>query len=797
MKTDEPSTLNEGLQASLPTKITVIVFWGLIWAGVVISLIILKDIEQQLSNKHISNSERIIHDIEQRIKATPDLSLAALNPELMRLVDKYELNGVEIITDNESSVSGNIGLEMPTSRREIVIAPSQKGEEYRRIVITAFHPDLEKAVFNERKKVFVTMAAAMLLYGFLLMLVLKRILTKPFVSMIETAQEVTKGNSDVRFDEERQDEFGYLAKFVNKVMDQLFQEQNKLFEEKERAEITLHSIGDAVITTNEVGQIIYLNPVALQLTGWDKSEVINKPISSVMTIINDRNDEGMANPVEACLKTGQAITMTENTVLVRQDDKKIPISNSAAPIRDRENNIIGAVMVFHDVGEERRLQRQLSYQASHDALTNLYNRREFESCLEVTLNEARRDGSEHVICYLDLDQFKIVNDTCGHTAGDELLQQLSGLLDKHVRHSDVLARLGGDEFGILFKYCSMEYAKLAAEKLKSSVQDFKFVWHDHSFSISSSMGLVSITKDSESVGDLLASADVACYQAKDTGRNKIHVYQLDDEELKQRTGEMKWVPRIKEALETNQFVLFYQLITPIHNKNPDYKRFEVLIRMIGDEGELIPPMAFIPAAERYDLITDIDRWVIKNTLNAMARNSNNNEKWFCSINLSGQSLGKSEFLDFILTEIKQSGIDPDCVCFEVTETAAIANLNDAIQFISVLRDIGCKFSLDDFGSGLSSFSYLKNLKVDFLKIDGSFVKNIATDKISVAMVKAINQIGHVMNIKTVAEFVENDEIMKELRKIGVDFAQGYGIHKPAPIDELFIKNSDRKRAASK
>jgi len=797
MKSDEPAISSEGLQAGLPTKITVIVFWGLIWAGVIFSLVVLKDIEQRLLDKHISSGERLAKEIERHFKNHPDLNLSALNPKLISLLEKYKMSGIEIVSENETSVLGITRPEMAANKREIIIAPSQKHEKYKHVLITMFYPNLEDEVFNARKEFFVSIGASMLLYGVLLAWILKRVLTKPFFSMISTAQEVTNGNSNVRFDEERQDEFGYLAKFVNKVMDQLLQEQNKLFEEKERAEVTLHSIYDAVITTNEMGMVVYLNPVAVQLTGWDKNEAKNQPIVEVMHITDDRNNENVANPVEVCLKTGQSVAMVDHAVLTCRDEKTIAIAHSAAPIRDRNGNIIGAVMVFHDVGEERRLQHQLSYQASHDALTNLYNRREFETCLEGALLEAQRDNSEHVLCYLDLDQFKIVNDTCGHIAGDKLLQQLAILLDKHVRNSDVLARLGGDEFGILFKYCAMEHAHAAAEKLAASVRDFKFAWHEHSFSISSSIGLVPITSESKSIADALAAADVACYAAKDSGRDRIHVYESDDEELKQRHGEMQWVPRIKEALENNRFTLYYQIISPVNDVTPDHKRFEVLVRMLGDDNEAILPMAFIPAAERYNLMTDIDRWVIKNTLKVMAQRDKYDEKWICSINLSGQSLCKTEFLEFILSEIKQSDVDPGCVCFELTETAAIANLNDATQFITALKDVGCNFSLDDFGSGLSSFSYLKNLKVDFLKIDGSFVKSMVEDPISVAMVEAINQIGHVMNIQTVAEFVENDAIVDLLKNIGVDFAQGYGIHEPAPLNELLTPLSGQRITIAK
>jgi diguanylate cyclase (GGDEF)-like protein len=458
--------------------------------------------------------------------------------------------------------------------------------------------------------------------------------------------------------------------------------------------------------------------------------------------------------------------------------------------------VIGTVMVFHDVSEARKLQHQLSYQASHDALTGLYNRREFENNLEYSLLESRRDSSHHCLCYLDLDQFKLVNDTCGHVAGDELLIQLSTLLKEHVRDSDMLARLGGDEFGILFNYCSMKDARRAAEKLLTSINNFRFVWQEHSFDVGASIGVVAINRGSRSIADILSAADVACYAAKDGGRNRVHIYEPDDEELKQRHGEMRWVSRIKTALTSNQFILYYQPIEPINGQTPGHKRFEILVRMLGPEEQIIPPMAFIPAAERYGLMPEIDRWVIRNTLDALTRQPKNGEKWICSINLSGQSLSEEGFLEFILKELEDTDIDPGCICFEITETAAIANLNNAVKFISALKETGCSFSLDDFGSGLSSFAYLKNLKVDFLKIDGGFVKNMVTDPINNAMVEAINDIGHVMNIQTVAEFAENEAIIGALKDLGVDFAQGYGIDIPRPLEELTNITPNKKNLAS-
>jgi len=778
-------TLNKQVRAGLPAKITVIVFWGLIWGGVVFSLYILKDIEQQLSDRYYSSSQHFIYGVKHRFKTEPNASLTQLRPVLNKLFEKHQLSGVKIIQGQETYERGETGSSMYANTSEIFFPQSNENTSADRVSISAYHTNLKDAVFNARKDFFISMGAVLLLYGFLLVWILKRILTKPFVSMISTAQVVSNGDTSARFDEDRHDEFGYLAKFVNKVMDQLFIKQNELFEEKERAEITLHSIGDAVIVTDNAGLITYLNPVAQHLTGWNQHKIINQPIVDIMQLRDDKTDEPLINPVTTCLQSGKVINVAGNAVLIRDGDDRVAITETASPIRDHSNTIIGAVLVFQDVGEARSLQHQLTYQASHDALTGLYNRREFETQMENAFMEARRDNSEHAMCYLDLDQFKIVNDTCGHVAGDELLQQLSSLLQSHMRKSDVLARLGGDEFGIIFKYCIIEQAAKSAHKLADVVRNYRFIWQEHCFEVRASIGLVSINNESKSLVEILTAADVSCYAAKDAGRDRIHVYAPDDEELKQRHGEMQWVPRIKQALEQNQFILYHQIIDPIGHPSTQCKRFEVLVRMLDSDGQIIPPMAFIPAAERYDLMVDIDRWVIHDAFKTISSQNTKQGELICSINLSGQSLCNFEFLDEILNEFKETRIDPGLICFEITETAAIANLNNAIKFIDILKETGCHFSLDDFGSGLSSFAYLKNLKVDLLKIDGCFVKTMVEDPINYAMIESINQIGHVMDIQTVAEFVENEEIIAALNDIGVDFAQGYGIHVPEPLVNFF------------
>ena len=443
------------------------------------------------------------------------------------------------------------------------------------------------------------------------------------------------------------------------------------------------------------------------------------------------------------------------------------------------------------VEEASRSDAQFRYQASHDALTGLINRHEFERRVKRLVSSTPKDKRENALCFMDLDQFKVVNDTCGHIAGDELLRQLSEILQNAVRHSDTLARLGGDEFGILMEHCTLAQAQRGVSAIQQTIQDFQFSWEGQSFRIGVSIGLVAISEATPSITELLKQADAACYMAKDLGRNRIHVYNPDDTQMVLRQGEMQWVTRINQAIEENRFILYVQRIVPLQ-KSTDM-HYEFLLRMIGERGEIISPVTFLPAAERYDLVHKLDVWVVEHAFKLLATNPALVEQThFFSINLSGQSISNAQFLNSVIAQIKDLNIDPSKICFEVTETVAISNLRAATHFISSLRELGCQFALDDFGSGLSSFGYLKNLKVDYLKIDGIFVKDIADDPIDHAMVKSINDIGHVMGMKTIAEFVESNKIKGMLRNLGVDYAQGYAIGRPQPFEEILVNKKELK-----
>ena len=559
--------------------------------------------------------------------------------------------------------------------------------------------------------------------------------------------------------------------------------ETRVFEEKERAQVTLQSIGDGVITTDAEGNVDYINPVAQDLTAWEIRSARGKPIDDIMTIVNANTRASVENPVMRCLKEGRVISLADDSVLVTKAGNEVPIQDSAAPIRDRIGNIVGAVMVFHDVSRESRLFRQLSYQASHDAVTGLINRREFENRLVAAL-EATHENNEqtHALLYLDLDQFNVVNDTFGHTAGDELLLRISELVQDNIRSTDVLARLGGDEFGILLERCSQDLAMEVAETIRSAIEEYRFEWQDAFTSVRCSIGVVMVTHKSPNVASIMSSADVACYSAKDMGRNQIHLYQDSDASL--RHEEMKWVTRITSAVEENRLELFYQPIIGIGKESSKARgHYELLLRMRDEHGKLVMPDMFIPAAERYNLMSKLDRWVIHEALTQLAdRNPESDTARFTiAINLSGTSLSEDRFLEYVIDELEKQKLPADAICFEITETAAISNLSRVIHFMQVLKKLGCKFSLDDFGSGLSSFTYLKNLPVDYLKIDGQFIHNVAEDPVDESMVMAINQVGKAMGIKTIAERVESKEVLDKLSELGVEFAQGYYIARPASV----------------
>ncbi|WP_339497038.1 EAL domain-containing protein [Pseudomonas sp. EA_15y_Pfl1_P101] len=556
---------------------------------------------------------------------------------------------------------------------------------------------------------------------------------------------------------------------------------NALQQEKERAQITLESIGDGVITTDVDGAITYMNPAAEALTHWHSAQAQGLPLAALFNLLDDDAEPDGFTLIEHIVK-GQLSGGSEHSKTIqRLDGSTVSVTLVGAPIRSY-GKVTGAVLVLHDMTQERQYIANLSWQATHDALTGLANRREFEFRLEQVLHPAgQQDGGRHALMFLDLDQFKLVNDTCGHAAGDELLRHICALLQSDLREGDTLARLGGDEFGILLENCPAVVAEKIAESLRHTVQNLHFVWKGRPFMTTVSVGLVHLGQTPTTLETSLRAADMACYMAKEKGRNRVQVYHADDSELSLRFGEMAWVQRLHMALEENRFCLYAQEISPLGQTDAGNGHIEILLRLHDEAGRIILPDSFIPAAERYGLMTSLDRWVVENVFKIIARclqERPNRPMAVCAINLSGITIGDDEFLGFLREKFHTYNIPPSMICFEITETSAIANLGSAIRFINELKALGCQFSLDDFCAGMSSFAYLKHLPVDFLKIDGSFVKDMLDDPINRAMVEVINHIGHVMGKRTIAEFVETPQIEQALLDIGVDYAQGYLIERP-------------------
>lgn len=565
------------------------------------------------------------------------------------------------------------------------------------------------------------------------------------------------------------------------------QTQEALFFEKELAQVTLKSIGDAVITTDAQGNVTCLNPIAEDLTGWSEQEAQGLPLFEVFTIINEFSKKNLECPILKVLDEVKTINLGENTLLISRDGKEVAIDDSAAPIQDNQGNVIGAVIVFRDTTELRNYTSQISWQASHDFLTGLINRSQFEQHLDIALNSVKNEGHHYVLCYLDLDQFKIVNDTCGHVAGDELLRQIAKILQERIRETDVLARLGGDEFAFLLHQCSLEKAMEIAEATREMIEKFRFSWNNQTFNIGVSIGVVAIDPMMKDKNTVLGIADALCYAAKGKGRNCVQVYRTNDYELARQRRERQWVNRIHQALEENHFCLYSQKVIPVNNKSkPIY--YEILLRLLDKEGQIIVPAVFMPSAARYELIPLIDHWVISTFFRKYHDYYHQNcREGHCSpilyaLNISGASINSKHFLDFLQQQLEEAQVPPETICFEITENTAISNFDQALKLITRIKQLGCRFAIDDFGHGMNSFDYIKHFPVDYLKIDGSFVRNLLNTDIDRAIVESFNHIGHVMNLQTIAEFVENKLILEELTAIGVDYLQGYEIAKPVPFE---------------
>ena len=561
-------------------------------------------------------------------------------------------------------------------------------------------------------------------------------------------------------------------------------ERNNLFVEQELAQVTLQSIGDAVVRTDEIGHIQYINPTAEKLTGWQLQEVKGNYFTDVFQISHQSRQQSIVNLIDRVRNKKQTYKLSAKNILIARSGRKYAIEGTASPIKNRQNKLCGVVIVFRNVSQAQKIAQQLSWQATHDPLTKLYNRRKFEEQVAKAIEYAKNGNYYYAVCYLDLDRFKIINDTCGHGAGDKLLHQITKLLQQRIRTSDIFARVGGDEFAILLCQCSIEQALKTANQLIDIIREFRFVWEDKIFRIGVSIGLVGIDSKTESLTSLLNAADASCYAAKESGGNTVRVYYPEDAVLAKQQTQRRWVERINRALEENRFCLYAQKIVPINENTQTH--YEVLLRL-EESGKLITPGLFLPAAERYGLMPAIDRWVVETFMSnyEIYWQSNQLKKAkpvnLYTINLSGASINNREFANFLHEQFNRYNIPSETICFEITETVAITNIEQAVVFIKQLKQLGCSIALDDFGSGMSSFNYLKHLPIDYLKIDGSFVQNIVNDKVDYATVECFHHISQIMNIKTIAEFVENEAILNNLKQIGIDYVQGYGIEKPQPL----------------
>jgi len=790
-------------EVKLPARITGLVFWGLVFIGLFVAVIILQQAESDLVAENHEETLIVAYEIEEileQFSKPPVLEQAAgrIRAKISEHMDEFGFHAVRLYEGEQSLSMGAINENDDIYKFALNYYPLNSSE-LNTVELEIYCTNSKQVISDLRKNFLLSIGIGVFVFGLLLQRILQKMLSSPFQKMVTTAGLFSKGNEDVRFDEKRADEFGYLGKFINNAIDTILSNKNELILalerasaseialgiEKERAEVTLYSITDSVVTVDINECIVYLNPAGEKLLGCSIKEVSGKQFKKIFNIVEESSGEAIDDALHDCFVTGEIVHLPEHSSLISKDESVVSIEASIAPMTAEDGDLMGAVIVIQDVSHTRRLTRQLSYQASHDLLTGLYNRRKFEEYLEEILINVREEDRHHALFYLDLDNFKIVNDTCGHVAGDELLKQLPALFNEVLRSGDIIARLGGDEFGIILENCGIQKAANIADKIRQKIKDYRFIWDDRTFEIGVSVGVIGINADNAEMSQVLSSADVACYAAKDSGRNRVHIYEPSDKVVSERYGQMHWTARISKALEDGRFQLYQQPIVGVSNKERNH--LEILLRMIDENGNIIPPGAFMPAAERYGLMPDIDRWVIHEVFKFMGKNDpadpiKDTDRVF-AINLSGDSINDGGLLDYILEQKTRQNISLSNVCFEITETVAISNLSKATIFINELKDHGCQFALDDFGSGLSSFAYLKNLPVNYLKIDGSFVRDICRDKIDRTMVESIQQVGKVMHLTTIAEHVEDEPTLNVLEEIGVDYVQGFHLGRPQAIDE--------------
>jgi diguanylate cyclase (GGDEF)-like protein/PAS domain S-box-containing protein len=549
---------------------------------------------------------------------------------------------------------------------------------------------------------------------------------------------------------------------------------------RDQAQITLESLSEGLITADVNGNIDYMNAAAVTLTGASQDKAIGQPFGEIVKLVDEGDNRDLGDPVSRTLAMRKRVSMGRRALLMPVNGSgEVSIEATASPIFKPDGEMSGAVLIMRDVGELRGLTREMSYQASHDALTGLVNRREFERQIDVALDGAQAESEHHVLCYMDLDRFKVVNDTCGHLAGDNMLREVAALLREQVRDSDIVARLGGDEFALLLTGCPLEKACQIADDVCTAVRNYHFVWQDRIFDVGISIGLVEINQQSTSIEDVLSAADSACYVAKQQGRGRVHVYSARDEEAARQRGEIHWLRKLQSAIRDETFVLLEQPIISVAGRIPRGPAVEVFVRLDDEEDGLISPYEFMRAAERYQLSGAIDRWVVQTTLASVANGAIRlPDERSVAINLFGQTMADDDFLDFVVDALDHSKVDPEKICFEVTEQAVLHDLDHSRRFIGVLHGMGCSFALDDFGSDVGSLASLKGLEIDFLKLDGIYTRDLVSDSVSQEVVSSVTRMAHAVGFKVIAEQVEDQVSFDGLRDLGVNFIQGNYVEEP-------------------
>lgn len=779
------------IKAKLLTVLLSSSLLSLILAGIILTTLTISDVRENSQNDLLAMTRLIAN----RSTAALSFDDAKVAEENLQALNDLAVVEVACLYNQEQQIFAVLHAE-DREKCPIILDPTEvkfdqfKLEIYEPVVLedeiiggVYVLADLTQPLIQQMQYIavvlFVLLVAA--LVAFILVAPLLNRITSPIAELANTAHKIShERDYSHRAIKHGDDEVGVLVDAFNNMIATVEHQNQSLVSVKNNYLALYDNNPTMVFHINLDGIILSVNRFGARLLELKPEHLQG---CSIFEFVHP-DDIGVCKALFELCQLNPHKVYKEEIRKVCQDGRIIWARESARLIIDATTGVRNLLLVCEDVTEARELTEKIAYQASHDALTGLVNRAEFDLQLQRVVTRSQGGQMEHALCYLDLDQFKIVNDTSGHMAGDELLRQLGDLLKKNIRQHDLLARLGGDEFGILMYDCSLHQAFQVCEKLRNAIRDFQFCWEDRSFSIGVSIGIAMINDVSANSVELLKEADSACYAAKEKGRNRVHVYRPDDEEMASRQGEMQWVEKIQRGLDENSFQLFGQLIVPACGRK-EGKHFETLVRYQDAQGNIIPPGAFLPAAERYNLAVALDQWVIEHLFTWLAGHPRFLANLCqCSVNLSGLSLSDESMLPFIDQQFQQWQIPRQKICFEITETAAISHLGYARKFIEILREKGCRFSLDDFGSGLSSFAYLKNLPVDYLKIDGLFVKDILHDEVDRAMVESINSVGHVMGKQTIAEFVENDEILAKLRGLGVDYVQGYGIAKPVPLDEL-------------